>query len=972
MKLSNQYLSFLGGEVSESLWYRTDMDKFNKWFANAENIRFTTMGSFSNRPGFKRLGPVLKHQLKPVVKLIPFVFNNEEVFEIEFVTGKFRVRKNGEVLVRDDGSEVVYDSPIKIESLQQLKYAQSGDIIFIASGTSPIMELRRLKTDGTKWELVQFKSELPPVGEENDDKEKTIQISELPSDIGVAKTYDTEGLFYQPNSYFLRFSNSTHAITGSTIDEVVENANSKLTSLRLAKINDTSFEVTPLSYPYSTEISQFYADKTYGEEQQMEGAVGTDYLDFLIPKGWELCGLKKRREVSELRLVDTKGDFLRNEIEEHYDIHQVWVPSVNPVDFIKMTEPIISKAVCHTKNNQWYLRIFPKYSTSKSTAPGYRLHYEEYYTPIFGAISHKTTELLFNVKQEIKNPYLLTQIGGRVYKKNDVVCLKNSINSGQIKLTQGKTDSFNSEEIIGFNKWRYYTSGNWKGEINIYYSNDSGETWKKLRTSVSNQTAEPGIFNENTSGTIEGAEVLKFKISGKIEDGSVNINFYTDSFDVNSYYKVIEKYIDGKYIVSCVKNDVGYIEGTHKWRDSVFSDDLGYPESIGFYQNRLFLGKGYELWGSKLNDYWDFYEPMDLKKEDPINISILTYKVNTIKNILTTKSFFVFTTGGEFGIASQGAISQDDKFLKQFSSHGSNDCQPLIVGNLVVFVDSTGNTVRAFQYSFESDSYEANDITIFIEEKLRGKNIITTEYIKSTKECLFLDSDGVIWVFKYMPEQNIMAWSHWKHGQYKITNLCVSPRGAYDDLYVVVDAPDGKFVEKLDESIYSDSVEEYLFEEPVVEVQTQLVDGKVVNVDDSINNKYKATVDEFGKVKLRSPSANVKIGLSYNSTATLLTPTISLQDGTYTTFRKQKLNKAYFIYKDSFGFRVGEENSEKMEIDFQSPADSIESQVNLSSGKKSVLIPNTYDGTARLSFVQDEPYPMKIVNVLLESDYGGQ
>jgi hypothetical protein len=223
-----------------------------------------------------------------------------------------------------------------------------------------------------------------------------------------------------------------------------------------------------------------------------------------------------------------------------------------------------------------------------------------------------------------------------------------------------------------------------------------------------------------------------------------------------------------------------------------------------------------------------------------------------------------------------------------------------------------------------------------------------------------------------MPEQNIMAWSHWKHGQYKITNLCVSPRGAYDDLYVVVDAPDGKFVEKLDEGIYSDSVEEYLFEEPVVEVQTQLIEGKVVNVDDGINNKYKASVNEFGKVKLRSPSANVKIGLSYNSTATLLTPTISLQDGTYTTFRKQKLNKAYFIYKDSFGFKVGEENSEKMEIDFQSPADSIESQVSLSSGKKSVLIPNTYDSTARLSFVQDEPYPMKIVNVLLESDYGGQ
>lgn len=989
MKLSNQYLSFLGGEVSESLWHRTDMDKFNKWFANAENIRFTTMGSFANRPGFKRLGPVLDHQLKPVVKLIPFVFNNEEVFEIEFVTGQFRVRKNGEVIIRDDGSEVVYDSPIKIESLQQLKYAQSGDIIFIASGTSPVMELRRLKTDGTAWRLKEFSGDTMPLLDTNEDDKNNVSLE--PVDESAVNAYE-KAFFHildplykyalipnpyaHPFDYFIfkqikfvfNFSESDikhvrefqevtmqQAVTELLQDELLKNVLDIKVSGEVKTGGSLNRQKGYLKLEISGKEKAFSSVEVYlPQAEEIEKVFDPDYSIigqsvFKIENiGDSFYPTSGYREYGNGNFINYFGDSTK-QVSSFDECAEVLSENddvgLNTVTIEKPGKEILFVVDTPFKSPLWIL-------------------YVKKYTGIF---KHNFSPLSTTFPN-----YTAKFSGETDFSLNTVFCIRNRIEAEEIVETIKATTSWKSKEVLGNGKWRYYTSGNWKGEIRIFFSEDNKKTWKLLRTTISNKKEEPGIFNENTSGTIETKETISYKIEANVSEGEVNINFMTNAFDVNSYYKILGKGDINNYLVACVKNDVGQVLGKTNWRGPAFSDTLGYPDSIGFYQNRLFFGKGYELWGSKLNDYWDFYEPVDLQKDDPINISILTYKVNTIKNILTTKSFFVFTSGGEFGIASQGAISQDDKFLKQFSSHGSNDCQPLIVGNLVVFVDSTGNTVRAFQYSFESDSYEANDITIFIEDKLKGKQIITTEYIKSTKECLFLDSDGVIWVFKYMPEQNIMAWSHWKHGQYKITNLCVSPRGAYDDLYVVVDAPDGKFIEKLDEDIYSDSVEVYLFEEPVEEVQTQLVEGKVVNVDDGINNKYKVTVGEFGKVKLRSPSMYIKIGLSYNSTATLLTPTISLQDGTYTTFRKQKLNKAYFIYKDSFGFKVGEENSEKMEIEFQSPADSIESQVNLSSGKKSVLIPNTYDGTARLSFVQDEPYPMKIVNVLLESDYGGQ
>lgn len=984
MQLSNQYNSFLGGEVSDSLWYRADMDKFGKWFANAENIRFTTMGGFENRPGFSRVGAVLDYKLKPIVKLVPFIFNNEEVFEIEFITGKFRVRKHGEVVVREDGSEVVYDSPIKIESLQQLKYAQSGDIIFIASGTSPVMELKRLKTDGTEWELVEFSGELPPLGEENDNKNLTISLERTTETDIPAESFDlgnshnaSSGEFYYDNLKFNFYNNNGNIYSVSvsgTISEIcsVLNADEEINdnfyffqtftkesiiTIQKTQNNDNSInkiEIECFEYQYKYS-GGFYAYETDADNNLWYFKINNTE-DGFIPYRCDVLFRTSGNKTYTYRAGDNRSN------PEDYEeaatlfetlkgcIDSVYIEDDNIGKYIDLKLTKISDAGILGTLNATPYEAFVYY---RKTEP-------------------KKYEYIIDESPAItEDAYKVTFPNKPLFKKNEIFAIKQDVQENNIKY-ENISGSGTSFSLVSNGKWRFYTSGNWKGNIQLQYSKDNGENWITFRNIVSNQTSEPGIFNDNTSGNIEIGQTVLMRVNYELTEGSVNINFFVPNFEVNSYYKVVSFGRDDEAYVYCIKNDIGEIEETYKWRKSAFSDELGYPESIGFYQNRLFLAKGYELWGSKINDFWDFYEPIDLQKDDPINMSILTYKVNTIKNILTTKSFFVFTTGGEFGIASQGAISQDDKFLKQFSSHGSNDCTPLVVGNIVLFVDATGNTVRAFQYSFESDNYEATDISLFIEQKLKGKQIVTTEYIRSTKECLFLDADGIVWVFKYMPEQNIMSWSHWKHGQYKITNLCVTPNGAYDELYIIVDAPDGKFIERLDSSVYSDSVELYNFEEDVEEVQTQLIEGQIVNIDDGINNKYKATVGELGKVTLRSPSKNVKIGLSYISTGTLLTPTISLQDGSFTTYRKQRVNKVFFIYKDSFGFKVGEENKEKMEIEFHLPSESIEESTALSSGKKSVLVPDTYDSNSRISFVQNEPYPMSIINVLLESDYGGQ
>ena len=55
MNLNKQNFSFLGGLVSQKLDERRDMDKFDKWFKVADNMRFFSTGAMQNRTGFKKI-----------------------------------------------------------------------------------------------------------------------------------------------------------------------------------------------------------------------------------------------------------------------------------------------------------------------------------------------------------------------------------------------------------------------------------------------------------------------------------------------------------------------------------------------------------------------------------------------------------------------------------------------------------------------------------------------------------------------------------------------------------------------------------------------------------------------------------------------------------------------------------------------------------------------------------------------------
>lgn len=991
MQADNQYLSFLGGEVSPRLYNRADLDKYGKWFANAENISFKTQGAFSNRCGFAKVANTKNNIKGETIKLLTFQYNNEEAFLIELgVTdgvGYARFFKDGEPIM-SGANPYEIESPFVTLTQDDLKYTQSGDIMFITNKTDGIWELRRLNIAGTSWEFKKFGTDILPLEEQNTEKLYTLTLAnravddtrqivfEDPQNNGVVKNF----VLYFDNvatvtlaeerTFADLFTDLASALSGQNI--TVSNSGLTMNLVYLNGWDDLNVSEVSVSY----DIKDIYTSehtKTEYANYYSQGYAGSDLTQSQTLSIPIIDGTK-------ITSVTTKVTSGSDGFWSYHWGARSWEDSV-----IKDTTITIPSNLTTTEQE---LQNIVSNDSDFSYSSGYILAHS--YTAIFPTSNRVTfqtrvtTTVTLYIEDYVSKTIVATgQSAGIVFtctasghnffankQAGEVFSIENTVKSNELQKTQGVgTDT--SSSVISNGKWRYYTMGNWTGTLTIQYSSDNGATWSDYMITRSFSDSVPK--NENTSGVITTDDTILFRVVANVTSGSVSYVFTTDSYTVNSYYKIIQILSSTTAVVQAIKNDVGEVSATYKWRESAFSKSKGYPQTVGFYQNRLFFGKGYILYGSKSNDFWDFYEPITVKDDNPITMSLLSYQVNNIQNILTLRDFFAFTGGGEFGLGGTGGtLTQASKFMKPLSAHGSAQCSPVTTGSTVLFVDSSGNTVRGMQYTLESDGYEAHDMSVFIDQLLEGKTIISTAYNANEKESYFLTNDGTIYVFKYYPEQEIFAWSHWEHALYKITNITVVPRGYEKDLYIALDTDEGKKIERLVKGNHLDSMMQYSNETPFNTVTTEFAPGQEIWVKYN-NYTHKAFVNPDRTVDLRESTNLVIFGIAPVADATLLKPVIQTQEGVFSTYFTSKPFKVHFIYRDSYGFEVGEQQEEKFEIKWQDTATSaIDDQQQLTTGTKSVLINSRFDGNGRVSFVQEKPFPMEVENVLIEMDFGGK
>jgi len=179
-KVSKAFANFTAGEVTPKLYGRTDISKYDNGAETVENFLVQPHGGLLRRPGTRFVAEVKSSD--DAVRLVPFEYNVEQAYVLEFGPLYFRIYKDGGQ-VTSGGNAVEVTTVYPAVDLDGLKFAQAADTMYVVSPNHPIYKITR--TSHTAWTITEVVTSRGPMLDENattttltpDSRDGTVQLT---------------------------------------------------------------------------------------------------------------------------------------------------------------------------------------------------------------------------------------------------------------------------------------------------------------------------------------------------------------------------------------------------------------------------------------------------------------------------------------------------------------------------------------------------------------------------------------------------------------------------------------------------------------------------------------------------------------------------------------------------------------------------------------------------------------------------
>lgn len=154
-KASPSFSNFTAGELSPRLDGRTELSKYFNGCKTLQNFLVVPQGGATRRPGTEFIAEVKTSSVSG--RLIPFEFNVEQAYVLEFGNLYFRIFKDGGQVV--DGSNIPIEvvTPYATADLAGLKFAQSADVMYIVHPDYSPRQITRTGHDAWTITEVDFR-----------------------------------------------------------------------------------------------------------------------------------------------------------------------------------------------------------------------------------------------------------------------------------------------------------------------------------------------------------------------------------------------------------------------------------------------------------------------------------------------------------------------------------------------------------------------------------------------------------------------------------------------------------------------------------------------------------------------------------------------------------------------------------------------------------------------------------------------
>ncbi len=241
-----------------------------------------------------------------------------------------------------------------------------------------------------------------------------------------------------------------------------------------------------------------------------------------------------------------------------------------------------------------------------------------------------------------------------------------------------------------------------------------------------------------------------------------------------------------------VTPDVG--DGPPVWINPFVGTD-NYPAAVGFHQQRRTFGgtnnNPDKSWFSVIGSFNDFSTRENVTADDGFNTTLASGQINAIRHYTSRDALLTFTSGQEwvFRGTESSRFSIDTIDQSPQTNWGCSQIRPLLVGNTVLFINSTANAVRTMEYSFEHDHYIASDVSLMVPHLFRNRTIVDWAHVRTPDPVIyFVRSDGVLLQLTFNEEQEILAWSTWEtEGNFeRVSVIRPSISDVHEQAYFVV------------------------------------------------------------------------------------------------------------------------------------------------------------------------------------------
>lgn len=445
----------------------------------------------------------------------------------------------------------------------------------------------------------------------------------------------------------------------------------------------------------------------------------------------------------------------------------------------------------------------------------------------------------------------------------------------------------------------------------------------------------------------------------------------------------ITQFVNARQVAATVFGDYPFLNTTASkaWRLGVFCESTGYPAVVSFFEQRLVLGKGNGVYGSKVGQY-DVFSPTaadaSVSSQYGYNYELSSDQINDVCWLSPGRVLAIGTVGADFTLETSGGEGTIPMTVKarRHSAYGSEAVAPVKVGSATLFVQRCGRKLRAFAYNSNSDDYVARDLTILAPHVTQSGIVQMALQQEPVPVIWCVLKNGALAGLTYEASESVTAWHRHEIAGGRVESVAALPasNGGRDELFLlvrrVVNGRERRYVEVMEAGIEESATDttECFFVDCGLSYHGKAV-SKVAGLDHLEGETVAVLANgavqtekvvQNGEIALDAPASVVHAGLPFTSVLETM-PISNVGDGISETSKKRVSGVLLRLYR-SLGFSVGTRGDVERQS-FRRIGGKTDAPPDLFTGDKKVSFSAPWDGVAGIRIEQDQPLPLTVSGI---------